>query len=144
LEPAVASLTVNGPYNAKGFAETPSRSKTFTCKPGASVSEDACAQQILSNLAHQAFAASGGDADVQELLGFYRSARAQGDFETGIEAALQRILVDPEFLFRIERDPPKAAPGSVNRISDLELCFALVVLLVEQHSGRSASRFGRA
>jgi hypothetical protein len=70
-----------------------------------------------------------GDADVEELLGFYRSARAQGDFEGGIEAALQRILVDPEFLFRIERDPPKSATGSVNRINDLELASRLSFFL---------------
>jgi hypothetical protein len=63
------------------------------------------------------------------LLGFYRTARAQGAFEDGIEAAMQRVLVDPEFLFRIERDPPKAAPGSVNRISDLELASRLSFFL---------------
>lgn len=128
-EPAVASLTLNGPFNAKGLGDTPSRMKIFSCRPNASVSEDACAKQILSTLARGAFRRPVTDADVDDLLGFYRSARTQGKFEDGIEAALERILVDPEFLFRIERDPPKAVAGSVYRISDLELASRLSFFL---------------
>ena len=38
------------------------------------------------------------------------------------------MLVDPEFLFRIERDPP-APPGMAYRISDLELASRLSFFL---------------
>ena len=40
-------------------------------------------------------------------------------FEAGIQRALERLLVDPEFLFRVEHDPAGAA--SASRVSDLEL-----------------------
>jgi len=128
-EPAVATLTIGGPYEAKGIGDTPSRAHVFTCKPASASDEDACARRILSNLAHRAFRRPVSDTDLQELMSFYQSGRGAGGFEDGIESALQRILVDPEFLFRIERDPPQAAPGAVYRISDLELASRLSFFL---------------
>ncbi len=129
MEPAVASIAIGGPYDAKSAGDTPSRAKIFLCKPASASEEEACAKRILSNLAHRAFRHPVADADLQELMGFYNSGRSAGSFEDGIETALQRILVDPEFLFRIERDPPQAAPGTVYRISDLELASRLSFFL---------------
>ena len=77
-------------------------------------------------------------------MGFYESARSDGGFEDGIEAALQRILVDPEFLFRIERDPPQVAAGHGLPHQRPRARVAPVVLPVEQHSRRRASRSRRA
>jgi hypothetical protein len=129
MEPAVASLSIGGPYDAKGIGDTPSRAQIFTCKPAAESEEEVCAKRILANLAHHAFRRPVADADIDELLAFYKSGRSAGNFENGIESALQRILVDPEFLFRIENDPPQAAPGSVYRISDVELASRLSFFL---------------
>ena len=47
----------------------------------------------------------------------------------GIEAALRRILVSPDFLFRAEQDPAGARPGQAYRISDLELASRLSFFL---------------
>jgi hypothetical protein len=69
------------------------------------------------------------DVDVQILLGFYQAGHKGGGFEAGIAAALQRMLVSPEFLFRIERDPPRAATGSAYRLSGLELASRLSFFL---------------
>jgi hypothetical protein len=121
MEPAVASLTVGGPYNAKSLGDTPSRQRILTCKPSAANDEEACAQRILSTIIHRAYRRPVTDGDVKEVMGFYQSGRSGGSFEDGIESALQRILVDPEFLFRIERDPAQVALGTPYRISDLEL-----------------------
>jgi hypothetical protein len=129
MEPAVANLTIGGPYDAKGTGETESRARIFVCNPAAASDEDACARRILSNLAHRAFRRPVSDADVQDLLSFYKSGRGGGSFEDGIEAALQRILVDPEFLFRIEKEPPNVAAGTAYRISDLELASRLSFFL---------------
>jgi hypothetical protein len=129
MEPAVASLSIGGPYDAKGMGDTPSRMRVLLCKPASPNDEDACAQRILSNLAHHAYRRPVADADLQELMGFYKSGRSAGNFEDGIESALQRILVDPEFLFRVERDPPQAAPGTAYRISDIELASRLSFFL---------------
>jgi hypothetical protein len=128
-EPAVASLTLGGPYDAKGTGDTPSRAQIFTCKPAAASDEESCARRILSNLSHRAFRRPVADTDLQDLMSFYQSGRGAGSFEDGIESAVQRILVDPEFLFRIERDPPQAAPGTAHRISDLELASRLSFFL---------------
>jgi Protein of unknown function (DUF1592)/Protein of unknown function (DUF1588)/Protein of unknown function (DUF1587)/Protein of unknown function (DUF1585)/Protein of unknown function (DUF1595) len=129
MEPAIASLTIGGPYDAKSTGDTPSRAQVFICKPASAGDEEACARRILSNLAHRAFRRPVADADLQDLMGFYETGRRAGNFDDGIEFALQRILVDPEFLFRVERDPPQVAAGTAYRISDLELASRLSFFL---------------
>ena len=68
-------------------------------------------------------------ADVDALLPFYRSARAERDFDGAVQAALERLLVDPEFLFRVERDPENVAPGAPYRVNDLALASRLSFFL---------------
>jgi hypothetical protein len=93
------------------------------------VDEDACAGKILAALARRAYRRPIGDLDLEHLLGPYRLARNEGDFESGIQMALQRILVSPEFLFRIERDPRGVTPGTPYRIGDIELASRLSFFL---------------
>ena len=132
MEPAVGSVTIGGPYDARGAGETLSRRKILVCSPTGARDEETCAKRILSPLARRAYRRPVTERDIQDLLNLYKSARSEGDFEEGIQAALQRILVDPEFLFRIERDPapPRGtAPGAAYRISDLELASRLSFFL---------------
>jgi len=129
LEPAVASITITGPYNAKGMSETASRAKIFVCTPKAAGEEGACARQIITTLARQAYRRPATDADVSDLIDFYESARQGGSFEDGIQAVIQRILVDPEFLFRVELDPANVALGTAYRLSDIELASRLSFFL---------------
>jgi hypothetical protein len=91
--------------------------------------EEKCAATILSTLMRRAYRRPVAKADVDEPLAFYRKARAQGDFDAGITAALSAVLTNPEFLFRVETDPKKIAPGGVYRISDLELASRLSFFL---------------
>ena len=128
----IASLQVGGPYNGTAPAETPSRRAIFTCRPRQGASgreEDKCAATILSRLAHRAFRRPIGGDDVDALMTFYRDGRRTGSFDGGIQHALARVLVDPEFLFRVERDNPTAAPGTAHRITDLELASRLSFFL---------------
>ncbi len=69
------------------------------------------------------------DADLQKPMELYREARAEGDFDAGIEMALSAVLVNPQFLFRIETDPPGVAPGSAYRIPDVQLASRLSFFL---------------
>ena len=69
------------------------------------------------------------EQDVGALLAVYVRGRADGDFDAGIMAALRGLLVDPDFLFRIERDPVDARPGDVYRITDSELASRLSFFL---------------
>ena len=122
-------LLVGGPYNGQTPEESLSRKKIFVCSPDTAREETACATKILSNLARRAYRRPATKDDIQTLLGFYKSGRAERDFETGIRAALERLLVSPDFLFRIEGDPSGVKPGSAYRISDIELASRLSFFL---------------
>jgi hypothetical protein len=129
---AIGTVSVIGPLQPTGAGDTPARRKVFLCQPTQPGDEEACARRILANLATQAYRQplAAGDAAVEALLGFYRSARtAGGDFEQGVEQALARVLINPRFLFRIEHEPAGLAPGASFRISDLELASRLSFFL---------------
>ena len=129
-QPSVYSVTITGPFDATGPGDTPSRQRIFTCRPADGAEEErACAEEILSTLVRRAYRRPATAADLETLLEFYAEGRAAGDFDAGIEMALRRLLVSPEFLFRIERDPEAAAPDAAYRISDLELASRLSFFL---------------
>src|SRR5690242_3273700 len=122
---AIASLWIGGPYNGKVAADSPSRKRLFICTPATSADELPCATKIVSTLARRAYRRAAADDDVQTLLSFYKRGRANGSFDDGIRSALERTLVSPDFLFRIETDPAEAKPGSAYRVSDTELASRL-------------------
>ncbi len=127
--PSVGSILVEGPFSVLGPGDTPSRQKIFSCRPGSVAEERACAEEILSSLARQAYRRPVADGDVQELLTFFQQGREIGGFDAGIKLAIERILVSPDFLFRIQQDPAGAAPGTVYPISDIELASRLSFFL---------------
>ncbi len=128
---ALGSIEIGGPYDGRIPDDTPSRRRVFVCDPsGRSEHEaDGCAEEILSTLARRAFRRPVVDSDVEPLLALYRAGRDEGGFDAGIEFALRGVLIDPEFLFRIERDPPSAAPATAYQLSDLELASRLSFFL---------------
>jgi mono/diheme cytochrome c family protein len=127
--PAVASVTIEGPYNVGGPGDTPSRRAIFTCVPAAASDEAACAESILSRLARQAYRRPVTGQDVDLLMELYALGHEEGGFERGVQTALQGVLTSPYFLFRAERDPVGAAPGAVHALSDLELASRLSFFL---------------
>ena len=129
---AVEQVAIGGPYSVEGPGDTPSRREIFVCGPAADAAagdEEACAGRILGRLARRAYRRPVDGGDVDALLDFYRAGRREGGFDDGIQFALERMLVDPEFLFRIERDPGEAAPGTPYRLGDLELASRLSFFL---------------
>jgi hypothetical protein len=60
---------------------------------------------------------------------FFERARQGAAFDDGIGAAIERLLVSPDFLFRMEHDPTGIAPGTTYRISDIELASRLSFFL---------------
>ena len=125
----VGSISVAGPYAVAGPGTTPSREKIFICKPAGASEEEACAERIISALARRAYRRPVTGNDVPQLMKLYKEGAADGGFEAGIRLALQKILISPEFLFRVELDPEGAAPGSVHRLSDIELASRLSFFL---------------
>jgi len=124
----VGSVQIGGPYKAAGPAkDTPSRRAIFVCQPGPGVEERACASKILSRMARLAYRRPATKADIQTLLEFFDSGRRDGaSFESGIQYALERMLVDPDFLLRVHRAP---AVAGTYRLSDLDVASRLSFFL---------------
>jgi hypothetical protein len=127
--PHVGKLEILGPLKPTGASDSPSRHKIFLCRPVDAAHESACAREIVSTLARRAFRRPVTNDDTEMLMGFYQQGRNSGNFDTGIERALQRILADPEFVFRKEAEPTNLAPGKTWRISDLELASRMSFFL---------------
>jgi mono/diheme cytochrome c family protein len=125
----ISSLLIGGPYNGRVSQESPSRRRLFVCQPAGSREEAACATKILTTLARRAYRRAPTNDDIQTLVGFYRTARMQGDFDSGIRAGVERVLMSPDFLFRVETDPPGAAPGTTYNLPDVELASRLSFFL---------------
>ena len=128
-EPFLGKVTVVGPFNASGPGDTPSRQRIFVCRPANEADEPRCARTILSTLARRAYRRPVTTEDVKPLLAFYQEGRVEGGFEAGVQRALELLLVSPEFLFRVERDPEGVGPKTVYAVSDLELASRLSFFL---------------
>jgi hypothetical protein len=128
--PHVGQVTIEGPYEAKGADDTPSRRRILTCRPTTPREEQACARTIMSTLVKRGFRRPATPADLELLDRFYQEGRKEGgSFEYGIEAVVQRILADPEFIYRGEPEPANAAAGKPYRVSDLALASRLAFFL---------------
>ena len=126
---AIERVEIEGPFEVTGPGDTPSRRRIFVCRPTDVSNEESCATEILTTLARRAHRRPATQRDIETLSSFYRAGHEQGGFEAGIQVALERLLVSPEFLFRVERSPAPVAPGAIYRISDLELASRLSFFL---------------
>lgn len=123
--PAIAEVRLIGPYDSGSPAHSASHARIFIC----SDATDDCARRILTRLVHSAYRRPPQEQDLAELMPFYKDGKAAGDFELGIEKAIERLLVSPQFLYRIEREPANATPGSTWRVNDVELASRLSFFL---------------
>ena len=127
--PHLRSIAISGPYEATGLGDTPSRRRIFECLPDHPDEEAPCAKQIIATVARRAYRRPVTAAELAVPFEFYQMGRAEGSFEDGIGRALQRILVHPEFLFRVERDPVDSASETTYPLGDLELASRLSFFL---------------
>ena len=125
----VDNVRIAGPFDAVASGDASSRPQLFVCSPASSRDEESCATKILARLARRAYRRPVTKEDVDALLPFYRAGRKEGRFEAGIQLALEKVLVSLDFLFRSEREPANVVPGSVYRISDLELASRMSFFL---------------
>jgi hypothetical protein len=133
-QPYVDRVSISGPFESSGTRpalDTPSRARLFVCHASAADGPEAtaCATDILSTLARRAFRRPVTDEDVGRLLTFYERGAMTSGFDGGIELALRRLLVSPEFLFRVVEEPAGATPGVPYALSDLELASRLSFFL---------------
>ena len=130
---AIEVAQITGPFEPGEPGSTPSRRTIFTCSPDGndSSSEEACAIEIISDIANKAYRRPLEQTDIDTLLDFYRIGRGDGQltFDSGIQLAIERILISPDFLFRVEREPENIGPGLNYNLSDLELASRLSFFL---------------
>ena len=128
--PHIDEIILTGPFSPRGASNTPSRQRIFACRPKGASDAGPCANRILSTLARRAYRGDVTPQDSRTLQQFFeRGQKEGGSFEAGIDLALRRILASPKFVFRVEKDPEALAPGSVYRLSDLELASRLSFFL---------------
>ena len=129
--PHVGRVRIDGPLTAEPGQDSPAQAKIFVCRPSGSAGshDTACARSILSNLARRAYRRPARAADLETLMPFYQNGANQKGFDSGIEMALRRVLVDPEFIYRKEAEPADKPGGATYRITDLDLASRLSFFL---------------
>jgi Protein of unknown function (DUF1592)/Protein of unknown function (DUF1587)/Protein of unknown function (DUF1585)/Protein of unknown function (DUF1595)/Protein of unknown function (DUF1588) len=128
--PHVGQVFIEGPFNGTAATDTQSRRAIFECYPKKVSEEDQCARKIITTLTTKAFRRPASDADIRIMTAFYHKGREEGGkFDSGIEAVIQRILTDPDFIYRAEIEPAEVAAGTPYQISDLELASRLSFFL---------------
>ena len=127
--PSVEFLLIGGPYGTPSHGDSPTRRKIFVCAPKTAAAEEPCARKILATLATRAYRRPVTEDDMSTLMSFYRSGRADKDFDAGVQMGLERILAAPSFLFRVERVPANTPPGAPYRLSDLDLASRMSFFL---------------
>jgi mono/diheme cytochrome c family protein len=125
----IQRLEINGPFEASGVSDTPSRRRLFSCRPRSADDEAACAREIVTRLTRQAFRRPVTDEDLETPLAFYEAGRAEGGFEAGVQNALMIVLASPEFLYRFTAPPDDAPPGSVYPVDQYGLASRLSFFL---------------
>ena len=126
--PAVFQVTITGPFDEGAAGQTPSRKKIFSIRPSDPKKAEAAAVHILNRLMKLAYRREVTQSDRESAMAFFRKASAEGGFETGIAAALEAILVNPSFIFRIEKPAADTADGA-QPLSDVELASRLSFFL---------------
>ena len=127
--PALGSVSIEGPIESQGPGLTPSREIIFSCIPEDYDAERGCAKEILTGLARKAYRRPLTEDDWLELSEFFESGFKEEGFDKGIQLALERILVAPDFLWRIQQDPEGLLPGESYEITDVELASRLSFFL---------------
>jgi hypothetical protein len=105
--------------------DTPTRQRLFICRPTQPADAENCAETILNRLMRIAYRRPVSAEDLQSPMQFFRRENEQHGFDAGIEAAVAAILINPNFLFRIEQDPSNIESATAYEITDLELASRL-------------------
>jgi hypothetical protein len=127
--PHLQTFGITGPFNPTGVSDTPTRRRIFSCRPLSEAEARPCAQRIVTRLATEAYRRPATTSDVSSLMSFYDVGAKEGGFEIGVRTALEALLASPHFIFRLERTPAAARPGSSITIDQLDLASRLSFFL---------------
>ena len=127
--PHLTSFVVDGPYDASGVSETPSRQAIFTCRPETPSGESSCAESIIRRIATIGYRRSVTDEEMARLMSFYERDAADEGFEIGVRTGIQAVLSSPSFIFRLEQEPAGVGQGENYVLSDADLASRLSFFL---------------
>jgi hypothetical protein len=120
------SIDIGGPFEQKLGPAPESLKRIFICNqqtPG-------CAKTIVATFARRAFRRPLAPDEVEPFTNVYSLVRKQGDsFNEGIVAALDAILVSPNFIYRVEHDRTASAGQTSLPVSDYEMASRLSYFL---------------
>ena len=140
----VGPIEIVGPLR-RGPEDLPEpHRRIFSATEGAGEPDRLAARTIVERLVSRAYRRPSRQKDVDRLMGLFDLARDQGEgFEAGVRLVLTGILVSPNFLFKIELDPPADGPADGRTPARrIRVGHAAVVLPLEQHARRRAVRRG--
>ena len=132
LGPAIHEVTIAGPMGESTTGQSQSRQRIMIRQPVGDDDVEICAREILSPLLRCAYRRPVTEDDLQSPMNFFRDAYSEAkNFDAGIERALASILVNPQFLFRIERDQVTGDSDlpQATAVSDIELASQLAFFL---------------
>jgi mono/diheme cytochrome c family protein len=116
------AIEIGGPFPSP--EPHPSQKRILTCDPA---SGSSCVNSILATLSRRAYRRPTTKAEVAQLVQIFDKAAKNGYTPAqSLQFAIAAMLVSPQFLFRIERDPK---PGASTQISDLDLASRLSYFL---------------
>jgi hypothetical protein len=123
-------LDVVGPYHQRQGPSEESIRKLFAGRPAGAPHDADSARAVLADLARRAFRRPVADTEVDNLVKLVTMVREDGgSFEDGLCLAIQRVLISPHFLFRVERGPPAGTRDDQYGISQHELATRLSYFL---------------
>lgn len=100
----LVSMALNGPEGLSG--EVPeSHRRLMIASPSGSKNHMAAAREVLDRFATRAYRRPLTTDESNRILSIYQLVRDSGDsYEQGIRIAMEAVLVNPNFLFRVELD----------------------------------------
>ena len=118
------SIVFVGPFASK--TEKASRKQILSCNPA---SGRRCIERIITDLASRAYRRQATRREIDALLKFVDEGSRGRSAEEGIQLAIQAMLMSPNFLFRIERDPNPRDPRAIHDVSPFELASRISYFL---------------
>ncbi|MEP3481690.1 MAG: DUF1592 domain-containing protein [Fuerstiella sp.] len=126
----VGEIVLTGPLKGSGeVIRSAVHQKLVTAVPNDKMDLMTAAQAVLRPIMEKAFRRDVSTSEVFRYAGLVRSAvQDMGEtYEQGISLAIQAVLVSPDFLFRIEKDP--GVGQSERRLDDFEVATRLSYFL---------------
>lgn len=101
----VASLEIGGPFRSPTGPSAESVKLIYACGHLDGHHTAACDRTIVSSLARRAYRRPPTPEEIDKLTGLMAMAKQQGaSYEEAVSAAIEAVLVSPNFLFRIEKN----------------------------------------